>query len=149
MKKIKLLLLALIVLIIQNNPHLKAEEIYTIKNDSIIIDKLVVNNKELSYNKKLDVYPVRFTENQDKLKIYVQFTDKNITYKIEGNQNIKDGSIVRIFAKNEKQETTEFDILVTVKETPSPLKVLIGGTSLIVAIGSLFMIMIIKITGRN
>ena len=113
---------------ISNVDNLKFE-IYTFnitrKSDQYVKD-IKISGYDLNFNYKITNYILK-TEEQKELDINVYLTDDKNSYEIVGNENLKDGSIIKIIIKDkDKNELINYEIVIkkssTTKTIPSKQK---------------------------
>lgn len=108
------------------------------------IKSLKIKGYDLSFNKK--TYNYTLTIKEDYLNFDIKLDNKNATYEIEGNDNLKNGSKVIIKVTAENGDTKEYTIEIK-KETNLIIILLILFTTLLT--GTLIYFMILRIKRRN
>ena len=135
----------------------------TSENGTICKYTITVNRKDLSHDKsikkiiidnyklkiKKNVYDYNLTINKEnKLKINVILNDKLSTYKIKGNNNLKDGSIITITVTSE--DKTSKDYTIRINKKPISDNNIFSNTNLIIIISILLIITtIINLTKKR
>ena len=101
------------------------------------IQKIIIKNYKLEIKK--DIYDYNLTINKEnKLKITVILNDKLSTYKIKGNNNLKDGSIITITVTAEDKTSKDYTIKISKKIISD--NNLFNNTNLIIIISILLII---------
>ena len=100
--------------VIAENGDIKEYKIKVIKDEKIIITNsnklknLEVEGHELDFDP--EVYSYKIKTNNSKFNIIVELNDLESTYKINGNDNLKDGSIVKLTVISQSGIKNEYKI---------------------------------------
>lgn len=103
------------------------------------ISKLIIDNYNIDFNKnKLDyILKIKY---EDKLNINVELEDNTSTYKIQGNNNLKNNSIISIIVTSEDNTTKTYTI--NIKNNDKLIKIIfIAIISILVIINILRLIL--------
>ena len=88
----------------------------TRKSDQYVKD-IKISGYDLNFNYKITNYILK-TEEQKELDINVYLTDDKNSYEIVGNENLKDGSIIKIIIKDkDKNELINYEIVIKKSST--------------------------------
>ena len=111
------------------------------------IKKIIIDNYKLKIEKNIYDYNLTITK-ETKLKIKVILNDKLSTYKIKGNNNLKDGSIITITVTSE--DKTSKDYTIRINKKPISDNNIFSNTKLIIIISILLIITtIINLTKKR
>ena len=111
------------------------------------IKKIIIDNYKLKIEKNIYDYNLTITK-ETKLKIKVILNDKLSTYKIKGNNNLKDGSIITITVTSE--DKTSKDYTIRINKKPISDNNIFSNTNLIIIISILLIITtIINLTKKR
>ncbi len=104
------------------------------KKISTRVSNIKIKGYKLNFDGQSKTYHLKVKENVKKLEIKVKLEDNNAKYEIDGNEELKDGSIIKIIVENEDLETSEYRIIISKEETQNYLIYLIIGLSIIILI---------------
>ena len=80
--------------------------------DNANIKNITIKGYDLQFDPEKTDYKL-VIKNEDQLSINVEMEDENATYEIEGNENLKDGSIITIKTTSPDQTNKEYTINIT------------------------------------
>ena len=86
------------------------------------IKYLEVTGYDIKFDGKSKTYYLKIKNNEDKLKILVELEDDKAKYEIKGNENLEDGSSIKIIVSAENNETDTYRIIVNKDELPTNKK---------------------------
>ena len=89
------------------------------------IKNLLIKGHKLSFSKKVKNYSVEIGSNEKSLEIIPTLESETASYTISGNNNLKDGSIIKITVTAENEEKQVYKINVKVKKTNYTVYVLL------------------------
>lgn len=91
----------------------------TIKNASAnnYINNLKIDGYELEFSKKVKNYKLEIRKNTKSLKITPVLDDEKATYVIKGNENLTDGSIIKIIVTAENGASVTYQLTINYKTT--------------------------------
>ena len=107
------------------------------KSDNNYIKSLIIKKYKLSFSKRVKNYTLEISSNDSSLDIIPTLESPNATYTIMGNNNLKDGSAIKIIVTAENEEKQIYTINIKVKNTNYSTNILIG-LGLIIATYLLF-----------
>lgn len=88
------------------------------------LKSLTVENYSLNFNSKITDYTLIIDEGVDTLKIDYETEDDNAKVLINGNENLKKGSIVKVVVTAEDGTVNEYKIQINVKKKSNFIKIL-------------------------
>ena len=99
------------------------------------IDNIKVKGYNLNFDKNSKTFYLSINKNTTKLNIEVTLDDEKSNYEIKGNENLKDGSIVKIIVTAEDGSTDTYRIIIQ-KDSKSnvPLIIILIGSIIIIGI---------------
>lgn len=110
--------------------------------DNPDISELNIKGYDINFSKNKQVYSLKI-DNEKKLDIEIVLEDPTSSYKITGNDNLKDGSIIKINTTSKDGSTREYQIIIE-KENKTFLYII--GTILILSVlGLIAYVVITKI----
>ena len=98
------------------------------------IDNIKVKRYNLNFDKNSKTFYLSINKNTTKLNIEVTLDDEKSNYEIKGNENLKDGSIVKIIVTAEDGSTDTYRIIIQ-KDSKSNVPLIIILISSIIIIG--------------
>ena len=98
------------------------------------IDNIKVKGYNLNFDKNSKTFYLSINKNTTKLNIEVTLDDEKSNYEIKGNENLKDGSIVKIIVTAEDGSTDTYRIIIQ-KDSKSNVPLIIILISSIIIIG--------------
>ena len=112
------------------------------------IKNIKIKGYKLNFDKNSKTFYLNINKEDTELDITVTLNDKNANYDIEGNKNLKAGSIIKIKVTAENGETDTYRIIIEKKES-SVLPIIIGICILLVIIGIIVFVVIKKKKSKN
>lgn len=109
------------------------------------ISEINIKGYDINFSKNKQIYSLKI-DNEKKLDISVVLEDQTSTYKITGNDNLKDGSIIKINTTSKDGSTREYQIII---EKDSKLFIYIVGIILILSILGLIAYVVINKIKEN
>ncbi len=94
-------------------------------------------------------YHLKINEDDDKLNVKVELEDENASYEIEGNSNLRDGSIIKIVITAENGDIDTYRIIISKDEKTNYLMYIIIGISILVIILLIIFIVFKKNNRKN
>lgn len=108
------------------------------------IKNIKIKGYHLNFDKNSKTFYLSIDKEDTELDIDVITKDKNADYEIEGNENLEDGSVIKIIVTAENGSTDTYRIIIQ-KEATNFLPVIIGSIVLII----LIVVIIIVIVKKN
>lgn len=105
------------------------------------IDNIKVKGYNLNFDKNSKTFYLSINKNTTKLNIEVTLNDEKSNYEIKGNENLKDGSIVKIIVTAEDGSTDTYRIIIQ-KDSKSNVPLIIILISSIIIIGIVVFVLI-------
>lgn len=105
------------------------------------IDNIKVKGYNLNFDKNSKTFYLSINKNTTKLNIEVTLDDDKSNYEIKGNENLKDGSIVKIIVTAEDGSTDTYRIIIQ-KDSKSNVPLIIILISSIIIIGIVVFVLI-------
>ena len=105
------------------------------------IDNIKVKGYNLNFDKNSKTFYLSINKNTTKLNIEVTLDDEKSNYEIKGNENLKDGSIVKIIVTAEDGSTDTYRIIIQ-KDSKSNVPLIIILISSIIIIGIVVFVLI-------
>ena len=105
------------------------------------IDNIKVKGYNLNFDKNSKTFYLSINKNTTKLNIEVTLDDEKSNYEIKGNENLKDGSIVKIIVTSEDGSTDTYRIIIQ-KDSKSNVPLIIILISSIIIIGIVVFVLI-------
>lgn len=105
------------------------------------IDNIKVKGYNLNFDKNSKTFYLSINKNTTKLNIEVTLDDEKSNYEIKGNENLKDGSIVKIIVTAEDGFTDTYRIIIQ-KDSKSNVPLIIILISSIIIIGIVVFVLI-------
>lgn len=87
------------------------------KSDNNFIKSLEIKHHNISFSKRVKNYTLEIEKNENKLEIIPILENENATFSIIGNNNLKEGSIIKIVVTAENEEKTVYKINIKTKKT--------------------------------
>ena len=112
------------------------------------IKRIKVRGYNFKFNKNSKTFYLNIDKEDTELDITVTLNDKNASYEIEGNENLKDGSVIRIIVTAEDNSSDTYRIIITKNDT-NYTPIIIGVIALIVIIAIIVFIIIKKKKSKN
>lgn len=109
------------------------------------IKNIKVKGYKLNFDKNSKTFYLNIKKEDTELDIDVITKDKNADYEIDGNENLEDGSVIKIVVTAENGITDTYRIIIK-KETTNYLPIIIGGIILIILI---IVIVIVAVKKNN
>lgn len=109
------------------------------------ISELNIKGYDINFSKDKQVYSLKI-DNEKKLNIEVILEDPTSSYKITGNNDLKDGSIIKINTTSKDGSTREYQIVI---EKENKIFLYIIGTILILSIVGLIVYVVISKIKEN
>ncbi len=105
------------------------------------IDNIKVKGYNLNFDKNSKTFYLSINKNTTKLNIEVTLDDEKSNYEIKGNENLKDGSIVKIIVTAEDGSTDTYRIIIQ-EDSKSNVPLIIILISSIIIIGIVVFVLI-------
>lgn len=105
------------------------------------IDNIKIKGYNLNFDKNSKTFYLSINKNTTKLNIEVTLDDEKSNYEIKGNENLKDGSIVKIIVTAEDGSTDTYRIIIQ-KDSKSNVPLIIILISSIIIIGIVVFVLI-------
>lgn len=112
------------------------------------IKRIKVRGYNFKFNKNSKTFYLNIDKEDTELDITVTLNDKNASYEIEGNENLKDGSVIRIIVTAEDNSSDTYRIIITKNDT-NYTPIIIGVIALIIIIVIIAFIIIKKKKSKN
>lgn len=100
------------------------------------LSEIDIDGYKLNFDGNSKTYYLTIDKDITKLSLAIKTDDKNATYKIIGNKNLKDGSIIKIIVTAENEEVDTYRIIITKKDNniliPIIIVIILGIISLLV-----------------
>ena len=109
------------------------------------ISEINIKGYDINFSKNKQVYSLKI-DNEKKLDIEIVLEDSTSSYKIVGNDNLKDGSIIKINTTSKDGSTREYQIIIE-KENKTFLYII--GTILILSVLGLIVYVVISKIKEN
>lgn len=109
------------------------------------ISEINIKGYDINFSKNKQVYSLKI-DNEKKLDIEIVLEDPTSSYKIVGNDNLKDGSIIKINTTSKDGSTREYQIIIE-KENKTFLYII--GTILILSVLGLIVYVVISKIKEN
>lgn len=113
--------------------------------DNPDISEINIKGYDINFSKNKQVYSLKI-DNEKKLDIEIVLEDSTSSYKIVGNDNLKDGSIIKINTTSKDGSTREYQIIIE-KENKTFLYII--GTILILSVLGLIVYVVISKIKEN
>ncbi len=105
------------------------------------ISSLKVSGYKLNFDGNSKTYHLKIDKDDNKLNIKVDLEDETASYEIEGNSNLKNGSVVKIVVTAENNEFDTYRIIISKEQKPNYIiYVVIGASVLVIILLIIFMI---------
>lgn len=98
------------------------------------ISSLKVSGYKLNFDGNSKTYHLKIDKDDNKLNIKVDLEDETASYEIEGNSNLKNGSVVKIVVTAENNESDTYRIIISKEEKPNYIIYIVIGVSILVII---------------
>ena len=106
--------------VVSEDETIRFYKIIVTKKDKISsntkLKNLEVTGYDIKFDGKSKTYYLKIKAKEDKLNIIVEAEDEKASVKIEGNENLKDGSSIKIIVSAESNETDTYRIIVNKDE---------------------------------
>lgn len=112
------------------------------------ISNIKIKGYKLNFDKSSKTFYLKINKETTKLDIEVTLKDENANYDIEGNEDLKAGSVIKIIVTAENKDTDTYRIIIEKNES-SILPIVIGICALLVIIGVIIFIVIKKKKNNN
>lgn len=107
------------------------------------IKSIKIKGYRLSFDKNSKTFHLNINKEDTELDITVNTKDKNASYEIEGNESLKDGSVIKIIVTAEDGSSDTYRIIIEKKES-NVVSFIIVGIMLIIIIGLVIFFIIKK-----
>ena len=87
------------------------------KSSNTDIKSIKIRKYHLNFDKSSKTFYLKIDKETSELDIDVKLKDKNASYEIEDNENLKDGSVVKIIVTAEDETTDTYRIIIEKKES--------------------------------
>ncbi len=118
------------------------------ESSSTEIKNIKIKGYRLNFDKTSKTFHLNIKPEDSQLDINVSLKDKNANYEIEDNDNLKDGSVIKIVVTAEDDTTDTYRIIIS-KKTSNIMPIIIGSLILIVIIIVIVLIIINKKRKNN
>lgn len=118
------------------------------ESSSTDIKKIKIKGYNLNFDNNSKTFHLNIDKEDTELDITITLKDKNAEYEIEGNENLKDGSVIKINVTAEDGTTDTYRIIIEKKES-NIVPLIIGLILLLMIIGVIIFIVIKKKKGKN
>lgn len=98
------------------------------------IKSIKIKGYRLSFDKNSKTFHLNIDKEDTELDITVNTKDKNASYEIEGNEALKDGSVIKIIVTAEDGSSDTYRIIIE-KKDPNVVPFIITGIILIIIVG--------------
>lgn len=98
------------------------------------IKSIKIKGYRLSFDKNSKTFHLNIDKEDTELDITVNTKDKNASYEIEGNDSLKDGSVIKIIVTAEDGSSDTYRIIIE-KKDPNVVPFIIAGIILIIIVG--------------
>ncbi len=105
------------------------------------IKKIKIKDYHFNFDKNSKTFYLNIDKEDTELDITVTLSDKSSSYEIEGNENLEDGSVIKIIVTAENGNTDTYRIIIEKKDT-NYLPFIIGGVILILLIAIIIFIIV-------
>lgn len=113
------------------------------ESSSTDIKKIKIKGYNLNFDNNSKTFHLNIDKEDTELDITITLKDKNAEYEIEGNENLKDGSVIKINVTAEDGTTDTYRIIIEKKES-NIVPLIIGLISVLIIVGIIIFIMIKK-----
>lgn len=88
------------------------------EKDKFLDNKIAIKDYDINFSSTNYDYFLKLTENTKELDFIIELADEKYTYSIEGNNDLENGSIVKVIIKDETTNSREytFNIIKDIKE---------------------------------
>ncbi len=107
------------------------------------IKSIKIKGYRLSFDKNSKTFHLKINKEDTELDITVNTKDKNASYEIEGNESLKDGSVIKIIVTAEDGSSDTYRIIIEKKES-NVVSFIIVGIMLIIVVGLVIFFIIKK-----
>lgn len=83
------------------------------KSSNAYLKKIIIEDYDLKFNKKVKLYNLIIKKSNKSLKINAMPEDNKATVNIVGNEDLKDGSIIKIIVKAENESKITYQLHIT------------------------------------
>ncbi len=118
------------------------------ESSSTEIKNIKIKGYRLSFDKTSKTFHLNIKPEDSQLDITVSLKDKNANYEIEDNDNLKDGSVIKIIVTAEDDTTDTYRIIIS-KKSSNIMPIIIGSIILVVIIIVIVLIIINKKRKNN
>lgn len=113
------------------------------ESSSTDIKKIKIKGYKLNFDNNSKTFHLNIDKEDTELDIIVTLKDKNADYEIEGNENLKDGSVIKINVTAEDGTTDTYRIIIEKKES-NIFPLIIGLILLLIIVGIIIFAVIKK-----
>ena len=96
------------------------------KSNNNYIESITIKDYKLDFSKRVKNYSLIIDSDTNKLDIKIVLENKDSKYTINGNENLKDGSIIKIEVVAPNEEKTTYKINIKVEEKDNKTIIIIG-----------------------
>lgn len=108
------------------------------------IKSIKIKGYRLNFDKNSRTFHLNIKPEDTELDITVKLKDKNASYDIEGNDDLKDGSVIRIKVTAEDDSTSTYRIIISKKQKSIIPLIIAAGASLLIIIIVIVIVLVIK-----
>ncbi len=133
----------------------KYYKVYVTRNDeeedtssSTKIKSIKIKGYSLDFNSSSKTFYLTIDKDDTELDITVTLSDENSTYEIEGNEDLEDGSIIKIIVTSEDGDTATYRIIIQ-KSDNNYVPIIAIATILVIIIAIIVFIIIKKKKNKN
>lgn len=118
------------------------------ESSSTEIKSIKIRGYKLSFDKTSKTFHLNIKPEDSQLDITVTLKDKKANYEIEDNDNLKDGSVIKIVVTAEDNTTDTYRIIIS-KKSSNIMPIIIGSLILVIAIIIIVLVIINKKRKNN
>lgn len=108
------------------------------------IRNIEIRGYDLDFNRNSKTFYLKINGEDTELDIEVTLNDENASYEIDGNENLKDGSVIRITVTAEDDSTDTYRIIIQKDVETNSLPIIISVLILIIIIVVIIVVIIVK-----
>lgn len=118
------------------------------KKSSTEIKSIKIKGYRLNFDKTSKTFHLNIKPEDSELDITVKLKDKNASYEIEDNDDLKDGSVIKIIVTAEDETTDTYRIIISKKET-NMIPIIIASITLVLIAIVVIIIILNKKNKKN
>jgi hypothetical protein len=108
------------------------------------IRNIEIRGYDLDFNRNSKTFYLKINGEDTELDIEVTLNDENASYEIEGNENLKDGSEIRITVTAEDDSTDTYRIIIQKDDDTNYLPIIVGVLLLVIIIVAIIIVIVVK-----